>query len=99
MIVVSQPDGVSRLGLRQSGVRHGLRLPLHLGDAEAVPFADASFDLAMSEYGASIWCDPRRWIPEAARLLRPGGQLIFMRNATLAVLGLPDKGKITHRLV
>ena len=26
--------------------------------AEAVPFPDASFDLAISEYGASIWCDP-----------------------------------------
>jgi hypothetical protein len=31
-------------------------------------------DLAVSEYGASIWCDPHRWIPEAHRLLRPGGR-------------------------
>ena len=47
--------------------------PLIQGSAEDVPFADGSFDLAISEYGASIWCDPYRWIPEAARLLRPGG--------------------------
>ena len=56
------------------------------------PFPDASFDLAISEYGASIWCDPYRWIPEAARLLRPGGQLIFLVNGTLHMLCTPDLG-------
>jgi ubiquinone/menaquinone biosynthesis C-methylase UbiE len=35
-----------------------LHFPLHLGNAEELPFPDASFDLAISEYGASIWCDP-----------------------------------------
>src|SRR6476619_4619039 len=54
---------------------HGLSFPLHHGNAEATPFEDASFDIAISEYGASIWCDPYAWIPEAARLLRPGGEL------------------------
>jgi len=34
----------------------------------------------ISEYGASIWCDPYRWIPEASRLLRPGGDLVFLVN-------------------
>ena len=33
-----------------------------------------------SEYGASIWCDPEKWIAEAGRLLRPGGELVFMRK-------------------
>ncbi len=60
------------------------------GNAEAVPLADASFDLAISEYGAAIWCDPYRWIPEAARLLRPGGRLIFLGNAALLVLTTPE---------
>ena len=50
-----------------------LRFPLVHADAERVPFNDKSFDLAFSEYGAAIWCDPYRWIPETARLLRPGG--------------------------
>ncbi|MGV3616923.1 MAG: methyltransferase domain-containing protein [Fimbriimonas sp.] len=54
--------------------------------AEATSLPDASFDLAISEYGASIWCDPERWIPEAARLLRPGGTLVFLRNSTLSIL-------------
>lgn len=49
-----------------------------------VPLEDGSFDVAVSEYGASIWCDPGKWIPEAARLLRPGGEVVFLRNSTLA---------------
>ncbi|MFZ0342437.1 MAG: methyltransferase domain-containing protein, partial [Gaiellaceae bacterium] len=49
-----------------------------------------SFDLVVSEYGASIWADPYRWIPEAARLLRPGGELVFLRNSTLVILCAPD---------
>jgi len=68
----------------------GLEFPLHLGNAESTPFADASFDLAISEYGAAIWCDPYRWIPEAARILRPGGQLVFLGNSTLMMLAVPE---------
>ncbi|HZU60792.1 MAG TPA: methyltransferase domain-containing protein [Solirubrobacteraceae bacterium] len=67
-----------------------LRFPLLHGNAEQVPYPDESFDLAISEYGASIWCDPYRWIPEAARLLRPGGRLIFLGNAPLVMLCAPD---------
>jgi SAM-dependent methyltransferase len=60
-----------------------------------VPLPDASFDLAFSEYGASIWCDPYRWIPEAARLLRPGGRLTFLTNAVLVMLCTPLSGAAT----
>jgi SAM-dependent methyltransferase len=73
---------------RRMQAAHGLNFPLHLGDAEATPFEDASFDLAISEYGASIWCDPQRWIAEAARILRPGGQLVV--NSTLMMLAMPE---------
>jgi len=71
------------------------------GDAQELPFEDASFDLVFSEYGASIWCDPYKWIPEAARLLRPGGELVFLRNSTLCVLCAPDDpdGKVGDRLL
>jgi SAM-dependent methyltransferase len=67
----------------------GLMFPLHLGDAEQTPFADESFDFAISEYGAAIWCDPFRWIPEAARILRPGGRLSFLGNSVLLMLTTP----------
>ena len=64
----------------------GIEFPLLEANAEEVPLPDESFDVALSEYGASIWCDPYKWIPEAARLLRPGGELVFLRNSTLSVL-------------
>ena len=58
---------------RRMQAEFGLDFPLIEASAEDVPLPDESFDLAISEYGASIWADPYRWIPEAARLLRPGG--------------------------
>jgi len=81
--------------------RFGLRFPLMQASAEQAPFADASFDLAISEYGASIWCDPYAWIPEAARLLRPGGELIFLVNSVLLMLTVPDEDGVpaTERMV
>ena len=74
---------------RRMQAQFGLAFPLHLGNAEATPFPDASFDLAVSEYGASIWCDPYRWVPKAARLLRPGSRLIFLVKGTLLPLCTP----------
>lgn len=68
----------------------GLSFPLIHASAEAVPLPDASFDLAISEYGAAIWADPYLWIPEAARLLRPGGELIFLVNGAILMLCAPD---------
>jgi SAM-dependent methyltransferase len=69
---------------------HGLTFPLLHANAESMPYPDASFDVAFSEYGASIWCDPHRWVPEAARLLRPGGDLIFLKNGLLRLLCTAD---------
>jgi SAM-dependent methyltransferase len=66
-----------------------LRFPLVHGDGERPPFRDASFDLAISEYGAAIWCDPYAWIPEAARILRPGGRLAFLGNSYLSMICTP----------
>src|SRR6266576_1345629 len=80
---------------------HDLHFPLLLGNAEAVPYPDASFDFAMSEYGAALWADPYKWIPEAARLLRPGGELVFLTNGLIAILCMPDyeaEGPATDRL-
>jgi SAM-dependent methyltransferase len=81
--------------------RFGLRFPLIHASAEQAPLAGARFDLAISEYGASIWCDPYAWIPEAARLLRPGGELIFLVNSTLLMLTTPDQDGLpaTERLL
>ena len=80
--------------------RDGIEFPLVEADAAATGLPDASFDLVLSEYGASIWVDPYRWIPEAARLLRPGGRLVFLCNSTLATLCSPEdeNAPVTDRL-
>ena len=71
---------------RRMQAEHGLEFPLLERNAEDTGLPAESFDLALSEYGASLWCDPNRWIPEAARLLRPGGRLVFLTNGLLSIL-------------
>jgi SAM-dependent methyltransferase len=76
---------------RRLQVEHGLEFPLLEASAADVPLPDASFDLAISEYGASLWADPEQWVPEAARLLRPGGDLVFLTNGTIMILCAQDE--------
>jgi len=80
--------------------RHGPHFPLVQGDGERVPLAGARFDLVVSEHGAAAWCDPERWLPEAARLLRLGGRLVFLTNSHLSALCVPaEEGVAGDRLV
>jgi len=77
-----------------------LRFPLVRANAEQVAYDNESFDLAVSEYGASLWCNPRRWLPEANRLLRPEGRLIFVANSALLLTCTPmDGGPAGDRLL
>lgn len=84
------PTPAQLASARRMQAETGLEFPLIEASAAAVPLPSDSFDLALSEYGACLWCDPELWIPEAARLLRPGGRLIFLTNSTLVALCYPD---------
>ena len=77
----------------------GIEFPLVQAAGESVPLPDASFDLALSEYGACLWADPYEWIPEATRLLRPGGRLVFLTNSNISQLCAPDDGKLGTTLL
>ena len=79
---------------------HDVDITLIEGSAESVPYPDQSFDFAISEYGAALWCDPVVWIPEAHRLLRPGGELVFLSASPLAMICSPTDGStpVTDRL-
>ncbi|MFZ0323773.1 MAG: class I SAM-dependent methyltransferase [Actinomycetes bacterium] len=68
----------------------GPTFPLVQADAEHVPLHSGRFDLVVSEHGAGAWCEPNRWVAEAARLLRPGGRLVFLTNSALSALCVPD---------
>lgn len=105
---------LARLGARPIGVdvtpaqlatarkmmaKTGIEFPLVEADAAETRLPDDCADLVVSEYGASIWVDPYRWIPEAARLLRPGGRLVFLRNSTLVILCSDDEVPAKEHLV
>jgi SAM-dependent methyltransferase len=86
---------------RMLQAEHGLEFELLEANAEEVPLPAESFDVAFSEYGASIWCDPYKWLPEAARLLRPGGDLVFLRSSVIGGLCTPIddlEGKLGREL-
>lgn len=51
-----------------------------LGDAEAMPFGDAEFDVVAARYAPHHFPQPQRFLGEAVRVLRPGGRLVMFDN-------------------
>ena len=74
---------------RRLAEEHGVEFELIHGNAEVIPFPDESFDFAVSEYGVAIWADPYVWVPEAHRVLRPGGRLVMLGNHPIVELTMP----------
>ena len=64
----------------------GVDFPLIHGSAEAVPLPDASFDVVFCDHGAMTFADPYRTVPEAARLLRPGGLFAFSHHSPIETI-------------
>ena len=53
-------------------------ITFELADVAALPFPAASFDLVVSRYAAHHFAAPERALPEAARVLAPGGALLLV---------------------
>jgi arsenite methyltransferase len=68
----------------------GARASFLLGDAEALPLADASFDVALSECSLCTFPDKPRAIAEMARVVRPGGH-IAIADVTADLDALPTQ--------
>ena len=68
----------------------GALVPQVNADAERVPFADASFDVVFCDHCAMTFADPRRTVPEVARILRPGGLFAFNIASPILWLTLAD---------
>jgi SAM-dependent methyltransferase len=70
----------------------GVSFPLIHASAEAVPLPDASFDIVFCDHGAMTFADPYRTVPEAVRLLRPGGLFAFNHHSPIEALCWADGG-------
>ena len=78
----------------------GVDFPLIHGSAEAVPLPDASFDIVFCDHGAMTFADPYRTVPEASRLLRPGGLFAFNHGSPiLSIAWAADADRAGDRLV
>jgi SAM-dependent methyltransferase len=64
----------------------GVEVPLVEASGDATPFASSSFDIVFNDYGVMLWVDPFDSVPEAARLLRPGGLLAFTTTSPMAIV-------------
>lgn len=101
-VVAIDPTPAQLETARKLQQKHDLHFEIIEGYGESVPCPDASFDFAISEYGAALWADPYAWIPEAARLLKPGGRLVFLTNSPFVVMCGPDyeaEGTVTPLLI
>jgi ubiquinone/menaquinone biosynthesis C-methylase UbiE len=71
----------------------GVDVPLVQADAQRLPFADASFDVACSAYGALPFvADSAAVMREVARVLRPGGRWVFATTHPFRWCFLDDPG-------
>ena len=96
-------QGAWPVGLDLSGgmLRHadrinaatGVVVPLVQAGAERLPFADGTFDLACSAFGAVPFvAEPERVMREVARVLRPGGRWVFAVNHPMRWMFSDDPG-------
>ena len=106
---------LAKLGARPVGIdlsdrqlEHARRLqadadldfPLIHASAENVPLPDASFDIVFCDHGAMTFADPYRTVPEASRLLRPGGLFAFSHHTPIESIVWPlDSDRVGDRLV
>lgn len=68
-------------------------VPLIQADAGCLPFADNSFDIAFSAFGAIPFvADSAGVMSEAARVLRPGGRFVFSVNHPMRWIFRDDPG-------
>jgi arsenite methyltransferase len=87
-VVVGVDLGAGAIEQARRATRAVARASFVLGDAEALPLPDASFDVALSECSLCTFPDKPRAITEMARVVRPGGS-IAIADVTADLDALP----------
>ena len=76
-----------------AAARTGITVPLVQADAQRLPLADASFDVACTAFGAVPFvADSAAVMREVARVLRPGGRWVFATTHPLRWVFPDDPG-------
>jgi ubiquinone/menaquinone biosynthesis C-methylase UbiE len=89
--VTGLDNSAARLEHAQRAVEEeGLDVALVHASSEAIPLPDASFDLVLADWGAPTFSDPFLFVPEVARVLRPGGLFAFSGATPLAWLAFDE---------
>lgn len=68
------------------------------GNALALPFADASFDVAISQEAWAHVPDKRRLVSEAVRVVKPGGKIAFTDIVHLGALSPEAAGRLREAM-
>jgi SAM-dependent methyltransferase len=92
-VVAMDLSGAMLRHARNAAARTGIDPPLVQAHAGALPFADGSFDLACSAFGAVPFvADTAAVMREVARVLRPGGRWVFAVNHPMRWVFSDDPG-------
>lgn len=79
-VVMAEPDPHMAKRLRQKLTESGSTIELIEAGAEELPFEDSSFDTAVFTLVLCTVPNPQAALAEAARVLKPGGQLLFVEH-------------------
>jgi ubiquinone/menaquinone biosynthesis C-methylase UbiE len=87
-LVMAEPDPHMVKRLRRKVAESSADVELVQAGAERLPFEDSSFDTAVFTLVLCTVPDPRATLAEAARVLKPGGQLLFVEHVRAEAPGL-----------
>jgi ubiquinone/menaquinone biosynthesis C-methylase UbiE len=79
-LIVTEPEEAMAARLERKLGNHSLPVRVVRASAESLPFEDGSFDFAVSTLVLCSVGDPLRALGEIRRLLKPGGQLMFVEH-------------------
>lgn len=96
-VIAVEPNPYMYLGLATAAGRHGVDLVLRAESAHCIGLPDASADVVVSTLALCTIPDPHRAVSEVARILRPGGRILFLEHVAAPPGARTGKAPAGHR--